>query len=138
MIASGRTPHTVADLMNPSPISVAPETTVEDAMHLMREKRISSVMSQPGNDGQWGIMTQRDVLSRIVAANRSPNSATVGEVASKPLITVPADMTLHECADRMSQSNIRRVAVVDAGGEPIGIISDTDIFASVEHFGLPE
>jgi isocitrate dehydrogenase len=47
-------------------------------------------------------------------------------------------MTLHDCADKMSQSNIRRVAVVDQGGEPIGIISDTDIFASVEHFGLPE
>jgi isocitrate dehydrogenase len=138
MIASGRTPHTVSDLMNPSPVGVDASVTVEDAMHLMREKRISSVIAKPGADGQWGIMTQRDVLSRIVAANRSPKTVTVGEVASKPLVTVPVDMTLHDCADKMSQSNIRRVAVVDQGGEPIGIISDTDIFASVEHFGLPE
>ena len=138
MIASGRTPHTVGDLMNPSPVSVPAETTVEDAMHLMRDRGISSVMTQPGADGRWGIMTQRDVLARIVSANRQPRNAKVDEVATKPLITVPVDMSLHECAEYMSNHNIRRVAVVDQKQEPIGIISDTDIFASVEQFGLPE
>ncbi len=138
MIASGRIPHTVGDLMNPSPISLPPETSVEDAMHLMREKGISSVITRPGEDGQWGIMTQRDVISRIVSKNRSPASVKVGEVASKPLVTVAVDMTLHECAEKMSNSNIRRCAVTDKDQEPIGIISDTDIFASVEQFGLPE
>ena len=47
-------------------------------------------------------------------------------------------MTLLDCAARMAEANIRRVAVVDSSGTPIGIISDTDIFACVEHFGLPE
>ncbi|MCC5809101.1 MAG: isocitrate dehydrogenase (NADP(+)) [Ectothiorhodospiraceae bacterium] len=138
MIASGRIPHTVGDLMNPSPISLPPETTVEDAMHLMREKGISSVITRPGEDGQWGIMTQRDVISRIVSKARAPASVKVGEVASKPLVTVPVDMTLNDCAEKMSSSNIRRCAVTDKDQEPIGIISDTDIFASVEQFGLPE
>jgi isocitrate dehydrogenase len=138
MIASGRTPHTVGDLMNPNPVSVPADTNVEDAMHLMRAKGISSVFSQPGADGQWGIMTQRDVLARIISPNRRPNTVKVSEVASKPLITVPADMTLHECSAHMSNKNVRRVAVVDSNNAPIGIISDTDIFASVEQFGLPE
>jgi isocitrate dehydrogenase len=138
MIASGRTPHMVRDLMNPNPVSVPGDTTVEDAMHLMRDKGISSVFVQPGGDGKWGIMTQRDVLARIVSPSRRPNTVKVAEVCTKPLITVPVDMTLHDCAAKMGTSNIRRVAVVDANGEPIGIISDTDIFASVEHFGLPE
>jgi len=138
MIASGRTPHTVSDLMNPAPVSVPPETNVQDAMHLMREKGISSVFVAPGADGQWGIMTQRDVLARIVSPSRRPNTVQVSEVCSKPLITVPADMTLHDCAVQMGQLNVRRVAVVDKNNEPIGIISDTDIFACVEHFGLPE
>ncbi|MCH8505734.1 MAG: isocitrate dehydrogenase (NADP(+)) [Ectothiorhodospiraceae bacterium] len=138
MIASGRIPHTVGDLMNPSPISLPPETTVEDAMHLMREKGISSVITRPGEDGQWGIMTQRDVISRIVSKASAPASVKVGEVASKPLVTVPVDMTLNDCAEKMSSSNIRRCAVTDKDQEPIGIISDTDIFASVEQFGLPE
>jgi len=62
----------------------------------------------------------------------------VGEVASKPLQTVPVDMTLHDCSERMSTRNVRRVVVVDSNNQPIGIISDTDIFASVEQFGLPD
>jgi len=139
MIASGRIPHTVGDLMNPSPVSVPASTTVEDAMHLMRERRISSVICQPETEGgEWGIMTQRDVLSRIVSASRSPNTVKVGEVATRPLITVQVDMTLHDSADKMSNSNIRRMVVMDANDQPVGIISDTDIFASVEQFGLPE
>ena len=138
MVASGRIPHTVGDLMNPNPVSVPADTNVEDAMHLMREKRISSVIVRPGEDGEWGIMTQRDVLARIVQPSRRPNTVKVGEVASKPLVTVPVDMTLNECAEKMGSSNIRRCAVKDKDQEPIGIISDTDIFASVEQFGLPE
>ncbi|MCO6439535.1 MAG: isocitrate dehydrogenase (NADP(+)) [Nitrococcus mobilis] len=138
MIASGRTPHTVGDLMNPSPICVPADTLVEDAMHLMREKRIGSVITRPAPDGEWGIMTQRDVIARIVSANRQPRTVKVGDVASKPLITVPVDMSLHDCADKMSSQNIRRVVAVDQNNEPIGIISDTDIFASVEQFGMPE
>ena len=138
MVATGRTPHTVGDLMNPTPVSVPAETSVEDAMHLMRERLISSVISQPGEDGEWGIMTQRDVISRIVSASRQPSAVKVGEVASKPLKTVPVDMTLHDCSERMSTDNVRRVVVVDNNNQPIGIISDTDIFASVEQFGLPD
>ncbi len=138
MVASGRIPHTVGDLMNPNPVSVPADTSVEDAMHLMREKRISSVIVRPGDDGDWGIMTQRDVLARIVQPSRRPSTVKVGEVASKPLVTVPVDMTLNECAEKMGTSNIRRCAVKDKEQEPIGIISDTDIFASVEQFGLPE
>ncbi len=138
MVASGRTPHTVGDLMNPNPVSVPADTSVEDAMHMMREKRISSIISQPGDDGEWGIMTQRDVISRIVSANRQPGTVKVGEVASKPLKTVSLDMSLQECSEKMATDNVRRVVVTEQGGHPVGIISDTDIFASVEHFGLPD
>ncbi|MQM38465.1 3-isopropylmalate dehydrogenase [wastewater metagenome] len=137
MIASGRTPQSVREMMNPEPVSVAAATSVEDAMHLMRERHISSVICEPGDDGAWGIMTQRDVLSRIISAGRRPSDARVSEVASKPLVTVPGDMGLQECAEKMSKENIRRVVVVE-NERPVGIISDTDIFAAVEQFGLPE
>ncbi len=138
MIASGRTPQSVREMMNPEPVSVAADTSVEDAMHLMREQRISSVICEPGEDGAWGIMTQRDVLARIVSAGRRPADVKVTTVASKPLVTVPAEMSLQECAEKMSKENIRRVVVVQEDGRPVGIISDTDIFAAVEQFGLPE
>lgn len=138
MVAAGHTPHIVADLMHPNPTCVPADTLVEDAMHLMREKRIGSVITQPPPGGQWGIMTQRDVIVRIVSANRQPRTVKVSEVASQPLITVARDTSLHDCADKISSQNIRRVVVIDQDNQPIGIIFDADIFASVEQFGLPE
>ncbi|MFP4183403.1 MAG: cyclic nucleotide-binding/CBS domain-containing protein [Halorhodospira sp.] len=140
MVASGRVPHTVADLMNPNLVTMSGDTSVEDAMHLMRERRISSVVVQPAPDEAegMGIMTQRDVISRVISATRQPSQVRISEVATRPLITVPEDTSLLDCAERMGAENIRRMVVIDTQGRPIGIISDTDIFASVEQFGLPE
>jgi isocitrate dehydrogenase len=100
----------------------------------MRASGISSVLVEPGRDGLWAIMTQRDIISRIVHANRSPARVKVEDIASKPLVTVPIDMSLHECASRMVESNIRRV-VVEQNEVPVGIVSDTDIFRIVDEFG---
>ena len=133
MKAAGRTPHTVRDIMRNLKI-VKPGATVQEVMHLMRENGIGSVLVEPGNDGLWAIMTQRDIISRILHANRSPIRVKVEDIASKPLLTVPIDMPLHECASQMVGANIRRV-VVEQNEIPIGIVSDTDLFRFVEEFG---
>jgi isocitrate dehydrogenase len=133
MKAAGRTPHTVRDIMRNLKI-VKPGASVQEVMHLMRENGIGSVLVEPGNDGLWAIMTQRDIISRILHANRSPMRVKVEDIASKPLLTVPIDMPLHECASQMVGANIRRV-VVEQNETPIGIVSDTDLFRFVEEFG---
>jgi isocitrate dehydrogenase len=138
MEVSGRTPTTVGDIMTRMPITVKSGTRVNDAMRVMREHGISSVLIEPGDDGLWAIMTQRDIVSRIVHANRSPANVVCDEIATKPLITVPVDMSLYDCSSQMLESNIRRV-VVAQNNVPIGIVSDTDLFRNVEEFGwLPE
>ncbi|THB75202.1 MAG: isocitrate dehydrogenase (NADP(+)) [Gammaproteobacteria bacterium] len=135
MIASGRVPSKVGDLMVRNPIYVPETNIVEETMSLMRDKGISSVLSEPQAGGEWGIMTQRDVVTRIVSQNRSPKTTTVGEVATKPLVTVPVETTLTECADKMRSADVSRMVVMDADNKPVGIISDIDIFAAVEYFG---
>ena len=135
MIASGRIPSKVGDLMVRNPIYVPETDMVEETMSLMRDKGISSVLSEPKAGGEWGIMTQRDVVTRIVSQNRSPKTTTVGEVATKPLVTVPVETTLTECADKMRSADVSRMVVMDADNKPVGIISDIDIFAAVEYFG---
>ncbi len=134
MIESGRTPHTVGEIMALSLVTVRPDVSVEQAMHVMRNNRISSVLVQPDDSGDWAIMTQKDVLTKIIHANRSPATVKVSQIASKPLTTVPVDLSLHDCVTVMTDSNIRRVAVVKDGA-PVGIVSDTDIFRIVEKFG---
>lgn len=133
MRASGRTPHTVADIMSHIR-TVKPGVFVDQVMHLMREHGISSVVVEPGRDGLWAIMTQRDIIGRIIHANRSPAHVKVEEIATKPLVTVPVDMSLQECASRMVESHIRRV-VVEQSGLPVGIVSDTDLFRIVDELG---
>jgi isocitrate dehydrogenase len=134
MEESGRRPHTVGDIMSRVPVTVTAGITVHEATRIMREHGVSSVLVEPGEDGLWAIMTQRDIVKRIVHANRSPARVRVDEIATKPLVTVPVDLPLHECSSRMLESNIRRV-VVEQNGTPVGIVSDTDIFCMVDQFG---
>ncbi|MGI9046428.1 MAG: CBS domain-containing protein [Burkholderiales bacterium] len=121
--------------MTPNPVRVAPDTSVEEAVELMRENKISSVLVEPGADGQWAIMTQKDVISRIVHANRTPHEVRTDEVATKPMFTLPGDTSLNECVEQMLKRNIRRI-VVAQDDQPVGIVSDTDIFRLVEELGF--
>jgi isocitrate dehydrogenase len=138
MVESGRMPHSVNDIMTRSMISVPNDCIVDDAMLKMREHKISSVVVETGEDGEWGIMTRRDVLSRIVGANRSTSSVSVGEICSRPALTVAPETSLHDAAEFLTKNNISR-ALVEQGGKIIGIASETDIFDAVETFGwIPE
>ena len=58
----------------------------------------------------------------------------VEDIATKPLVTVPIDMSLYACSSQMLESNIRRV-VVEQNDVPVGIVSDTDVFRTVDEFG---
>ncbi|MCG6871750.1 MAG: isocitrate dehydrogenase (NADP(+)) [Gammaproteobacteria bacterium] len=130
---SGRQPRTAAGVMSPMR-SLPADTTIADATRYMRENGFSSVLVEPGDDGVWGIMTEHDVVSRIVGENRAAAAIQVGEIASKPLVSVPPDTGLTDVASLMNERDFRRVAVTE-NGQPIGVISESDIFRVVEEFG---
>ncbi|CAG0937352.1 Hypoxic response protein 1 [Thermoflexales bacterium] len=131
----GQKPHIVEEIMTSPVVTVPASLPIEEALHLMREKKIHSVVVEPdGLNGAHGIMTQRDVLRKVVAADRPLFNVTVGELMSSPLITVSPDTTIKQCSIIMLDANIRR-AVVMKSGRLVGIVSDTDIFQSVEERG---
>lgn len=127
---------TVGAIMTRRLISVLSSATVNDALHIMREQGITSVLVEPENNGagEWGIMTMRDLLKQMVTPHTSPDQVKVRDIATKPLITVSPDTSLSECGKLMIESNIRRIVVVQ-NDHHIGIISDTDIFQFVEEYG---
>ena len=127
-------PFSVGEVMTRKIVAVSPSTNVMDAMHLMHREGITSVLVEQDGDRGWGIMTMRDVLRRIVSADRAPEQVLVDEIATRPLIYVTPATSLHDCSQLMIARNIRR-AVVQQSGEPVGIISDTDIFQVVEERG---
>ena len=132
---TGPQPHTVEEIMTSPVITVSPSMPAEEALHLMRERRIHSVIVEPDRPGgAYGIMTQRDLLRKIVAADRPLLNVTVSDLMSSPLITVSPDTPIKQCSIIMLDANIRR-AVVMQSGKLVGIVSDTDIFQSVEERG---
>ena len=134
MIATGRTPQTVSDIMTRTLITVADSATVDEAMHLMQSENVSSIVVEPNDAGEWGIMTRRDIVTKIVRSNLSPTDTTVGEICSRPVFAVPPDMSLREAASAMADKNFSRL-LVEKDGDMIGIASETDIFETVERFG---
>jgi len=132
---TGLKPHIVEEIMTSPVVTVPASMPIEDALHLMREKKIHSVVVEPDQPGAtYGIMTQRDVLRKVVAADRPLLHVTVSDLMSSPLITVSPDTTIKQCSIIMLDANIRR-AVVMKSGKLVGIVSDTDIFQSVEERG---
>jgi isocitrate dehydrogenase len=137
MVNTGRVPTTVNDLMTRSLITVGDEDSVESAMHLMTQNNVSCIVVEPNKKGDWGIMTRRDIVTKIVHANRSTANAKVKDIASRPLFSVPAETTIREAAKILAEKNFSRLAIAQ-GGKIIGIVTETDIFNSVERFGWVE
>jgi isocitrate dehydrogenase len=134
MIASGRMPHTVGEIMSTTLITVKPSDSIEQAMRVINENNISGVLVEPNEDGIWSMLTQKDVVTKVINQNNSPAAVTVSQVANSPLKTVTVDTSLYQCVRLMTEHQIRRV-IVEKGGVPIGIVTYTDVFRTVEKFG---
>ncbi len=127
--------YTAEDVMSHPVISTEAGATVADAVLLMRQNGISSLLVKPTAAGEpFGIVTKRDVISKVVAADRDPKTTQVSEVMSKPVLSVPLGCTLQECSLLMARAGVRRLPVFEEG-QPRGIVSDTDIFSAVEETG---
>jgi isocitrate dehydrogenase len=129
---SGRQPSTAAGIMSPLK-SVSSDTSVSDAMQRMRELGMRSIMIEPDENGQWGIVTQRDVVTKVLGANASISDTTVGQIANRNLYSIPADAPLPLIAEALREYDVRRL-VVEAKGTPVGIVSQTDLIQVVEEF----
>jgi isocitrate dehydrogenase len=134
MLDTGRVPHTVGDLMTRTLITVTDAESVEDAMHHMQTNNISCVVVEPNGKGEWGILTRRDIVTKIVKANQSPATKKVMDIASRPVVSVPAETSIREAANILSERNFSRLTV-SQGDKIIGIVTETDIFDAVEKFG---
>lgn len=118
----------VKDVMSSPAITVKEDSPVNKTAQLMDEGRIGSIIVTSKGGKALGIITESDLVRRVLAKNLKPSKLTAKEVMSTPLITVEPDETLTETARRMSRLNIRRMGVVYRG-DLVGIISSKDILA---------
>jgi CBS domain-containing protein len=117
----------VRDAMTPVPESVGPDATLVEAAALMADGDIGDVLVVDPNDGTLvGIVTDRDIIIRAVAAERDPRTTTVRSVLSGELETVDPTETMADATAHMRAANVRRLPVVEQG-RPIGIVSLADL-----------
>lgn len=109
--------------------TVSAGTTIRDAVRTMSDKKIGSVLVVD-NEQLKGIFTERDLMSRVVAAGVDLDTAPVDDVMSKDLITCSEDDTIEEVSRIMSNARHRHIPVI-AGKQLVGIVTAGDIMASV-------
>lgn len=116
----------VREAMSSPVVVIGEDSSVVDAAKVMSEHRIGSVIVNDAEGHPVGIVTERDLVFRIIAEGRVPREISVGEVMSSPLRMVDPETSLEEAMKMMDRLNIRRLGVTYRGRLE-GVITDKDI-----------
>ncbi|WP_337843310.1 putative nucleotidyltransferase substrate binding domain-containing protein [Rheinheimera sp.] len=117
----------VADLLTRRVVTIAPEQSIQQAAELMTEQRVSCLLIEQQNE-LVGILTDRDLRSRVLAKNL-PASTQVLQVMTKNPHKIEPDRYAFEAIQLMSQHNIHHLAV-ESDGKAIGVLTTTDLIRS--------
>jgi len=118
--------HTIKDVMTPNPATVEPSTPVVEAAKIMKQQDVGPVPVCE-NDRLVGVLTDRDIVLRVVAEGKDPQSTTVGDIASTNLVTVDPQQSLDEALRLMAKHQVRRLPVVEEDGKLAGILAQADV-----------
>ena len=117
--------RTVAEVMHTDPRTVSRDSRIVDVARMMAEDDIGSVPVVDGNT-VVGMLTDRDIALRVVAAGLDPRTTTVGEVASSDVHFTTPDASLDDVFEQMSAWQIRRLPVVE-DNRLVGIVAQADL-----------
>jgi CBS domain-containing protein len=116
----------IEEIMTPNPACCGPETNLREVARLMVDHDCGEIPVV--RDGRpVGVITDRDIAARAVAAGRNPLEMKAKDLMSSPVITVNPSTDVDDCCDTMEEHQIRRVPVVDDSGSCCGMVSQADI-----------
>ena len=115
------------DVMTPDPACCRPNTTLDEVAKLMARNDCGEIPVVDGGAAVIGVVTDRDIVCRVVAEGKNPGAYTAELCMSQPAITVPMDATLADVMSTMEKHQIRRVPVVDERGSCVGMIAQADL-----------
>jgi CBS domain-containing protein len=121
----------VGEIMSRAVSEIQTGATIATAAKLMNMSKISSIVVMKDDD-VVGVLTQRDILKKVIAQKEDPKSIKVDEVMSSPAISVPPSYSVFSASKTMEDLNIRRLVIMN-GKTVCGIITQTDIFRAVEN-----
>jgi CBS domain-containing protein len=115
----------IQEAMTPNPTTIEATTTAQEAARIMKSEDVGS-LPIVDRDKLIGVVTDRDLAIRIVAEGRGADK-TVGEIASKDVVTVDPEQSIDEAARLMAEHQVRRLPVVEEDGRLVGILAQADI-----------
>ncbi len=117
----------VSDVMTSNVITVKPDETIVDAARKMAENKIGSVVVVDDKGTIIGILTEGDIVRRVVARGLDPSQTPVEAVMTKNPITIFEDADLAAAAELMREKGVGHLPVVNEEGRLVGIITRSDI-----------
>ena len=128
---------TVKDIMTKSVVVIRSSATVEQAVWLMRAKRVRSLIVEKAHeDGSYGIVTEKDIVYNVTVRNDDPSTVHIGSIMRQPCIQLPLRATIQEAAEILASAGIHRAPVVE-NNKLLGILSVTDILFKGQPAMLP-
>jgi len=121
---------TVEEVMSFPILTIGPDNSVQEAVAKMVEHDISSLIVVDEGGADIGIITERDVIEKVVAKNRDPNSVKVKEVMSNPLKKISSDSSIVDALEKMRKSRIKKLGV-ERDGKLVGIVSERDLVYAI-------
>jgi len=117
----------ISEVMTDRPRAVEQETSVREAARLMETDDVGSLPVVQDGVRLIGVVTDRDIVVRVIAAGRDPEQTTVGEIASRDLVTLTPDHDLDDALTLMAREQVRRLPIVVREQELVGVISQADV-----------
>ena len=119
----------VRDIMSKDVQVVRPDTTIQEVVATMSKFDVSSILVVQ-SEKPVGIVTTRDVLSKVVVQCLAPRALTARQIMSSPLVTIDGSATVEEAARLMAQRKVKTLPVMD-GDKLVGVLTYTDIVFQV-------
>lgn len=116
----------VRDLMNSAVVSITPEESAALAARLLSRHDLGSLPVCGQNGRLVGIVTDRDIITRCVAAGEDPSRVPVQDIMSRAPVTIAPGDDIHAAAQQMAARQVRRLPVVE-GGKVVGMVSLGDL-----------
>lgn len=120
-----KTGYQVADAMTTKPVSISKESTLTECAILMAEHKVGSLIVEHNNKIS-GIITDTDVVRKVVALGMDPKKMKAEDVMVKGVITILPEMDLYDALVKMNEMNIRQLPVVE-NGKILGLLTLKDI-----------
>ena len=122
-------PSTAREIMSGSVDCIGEKETVAEAARKMAQLGVGALPICGEDDRLKGMLTDRDVVVKVIAAGKDPNSCKAGELAEGKPVTIGADDSLEELVRTMAQYEVKRLPVID-GHRLVGVVSESDVAAA--------